>query len=91
MPRSEDWPTVVFRQSYVYYIQSFSRLFALCTPGFELRQGRNVPLMEGIVVREYDREVLLDAWAAMESLRTHKAIEKKEAKILKARVLYIHT
>lgn len=79
---------------HVSYFSHLTNASALCTPGFELRQGRNVPLMEGIVVREYDREVLLDAWAAMESLRQHKAIEKKEAKILKARhrcrCLYAH-
>lgn len=52
--------------------------------GFELRQGRHVPVIEGIVCREFEREVLLEAWAAAEGQRQEKADEKREARVAKA-------
>uniref|UniRef100_K3WDM9 Rad4 beta-hairpin domain-containing protein n=1 Tax=Globisporangium ultimum (strain ATCC 200006 / CBS 805.95 / DAOM BR144) TaxID=431595 RepID=K3WDM9_GLOUD len=57
--------------------------FAPAVVGFEVKDGRNVPKFDGIVVAESSFEVLVDAHAHIQQSTIEKAIEKNQQLVTK--------
>lgn len=49
--------------------------------GFEAKNGRSVPVIEGVVVLQRDEAVLLEAWVAFAAQKEEKAAKAREKKV----------